>query len=137
MKDKQKKEIEEVVDEINSALEDSRGIESHQRRLAFSLSLGSVSLIEVYLYKKNVLKSGGKIDHRWLKKKRENVKNLIANQITCSIEDLEKIDEILDIVYKIESERNKLVYGPPVSEKILRAQIELFLRLRKKVEEND
>ena len=32
--------IKEVIDEIESALKDTKGIIAHQRRLAFSLSLG-------------------------------------------------------------------------------------------------
>jgi hypothetical protein len=137
MAKKQEEEIEEVMDEINSALEDSRGLNSHQRRLAFSLSLGAVSLVEKYLEEKNFLKQGAKINHQWLKKKKENAKKLLANQIICSVEEVDKLDKLLDISFRIETERNKLVYGPPVSEKILREQIDLFLKLKKEVEEND
>ena len=98
--------IKEVLDEIESALKDNKGIINHQRRLAFSLSLGAVSLIEIYLKRKNVLKSGAKINHLWLKKKKENVKKFISNQIICPIENLKEIDNILNISYKIEKERN-------------------------------
>ena len=42
--DKKYEEImEEVLDEIESALKDPKGITSHQRRLSFSLSLGIVT----------------------------------------------------------------------------------------------
>jgi len=126
--------IKEVLDEIESALEDNKGIVSHQRRLAFSLSLGAVNLIENYLKKQNVLKSGAKINHLWLKKKKENVKKLISNQIVCPIENLKEIDEILDAAYKIEKERNEIAYGKLVSEKMLKEKINLFLNLKKVVE---
>ena len=65
------KDIEEVLDEINSALNDQKGLEAHQKRIGFCISFGVVCLIEFYLKKLNVLKTGGKIDHRWLKKKKE------------------------------------------------------------------
>ena len=48
--------IEEVLDEIESALKSPKGIISHQRRLAFCLSLGIVYLLEYYLKKLNVFK---------------------------------------------------------------------------------
>jgi len=126
--------IKEVLDEIESALKDNKGIINHQRRLAFSLSLGAVSLIEIYLKRKNVLKSGAKINHLWLKKKKENVKKFISNQIICPIENLKEIDNILNISYKIEKERNEIAYGKPVSEEILKEKINLFLNLKKEIE---
>jgi len=126
--------IKEVIDEIESALKDTKGIIAHQRRLAFSLSLGSVSLIEIYLKKRNILKPGAKINHLWLKKKKENVKKLISNQIICPIENLKEIDEILDICYKIEKERNEIAYGKSVSEDVLKEKINLFFNLKKVVE---
>ena len=126
--------LKEVIHEIESALKDSLGITSHQRRLAFSLSLESVTLLEDYLKKSNVLKPGAKINHLWLKKKKENAKKLISNQITINIEELKEIDKILNIVYKIEKERNELAYGKIVSETILKNQINLFLDLKKIIE---
>ncbi len=128
------KEIDEVLDEINSALKDSRGIVVHQRRIGFCISWGSVYLIEFYLKKLNVLKSGGKINHRWLKKNKENAKEYISNQITCPIEELFDFDNLLDIANKIESGRNKIVYEKIMSEEELRSYIDLFLKLKKEVE---
>lgn len=126
--------IKEVLDEIESALKDSNGIVSHQRRLAFSLSLGTVTLIESYLSGINVLKPGAKINHLWLKKKKQNVKELISYQITCQINSIENIDKFLDIAYNLERERNELAYGKTVSESILREKINLFLSLKKEIE---
>lgn len=123
----------EVLDEIDSSLKDSRGIVVHQRRLAFSLSLGVVVLIENYLLKLNVLKGGAKINHLWFKKNRDNIKKLLSNQITCPIQSINGIDEILDVAFTIEKERNNLAYGKLVSENILKENINLFLKLKKKI----
>jgi hypothetical protein len=101
------------------------------------LSLGLVNLIEYYLDKKNVLKPGSKINHLWLKKKKENVKNLISKQITCPTEELEKLDKLLEESYKIEKDRNFLAYGKNVPEKILREKISISLNLKKEILEND
>ena len=126
--------IKEVLDEIESSLKDPNGIVSHQRRLAFSLSIGVVYLIEYYLKKENVFKSGGKINHLWLKKKKENVKKLLLNQIICNIKDVKNIDILLDLAFKIEKDRNEIAYGKPVSEKLLKEKINLFLDLKNEVE---
>jgi hypothetical protein len=134
MKEKYKEIFDEVMDEIESSLKDSRGITAHQRRLAFSLSFGMINLLEFYLNKLNVLKPGAKINHLWLKKKRDNAKKLISSQITSQIDSIENIDKILDAAFKIESERNELVYGKKVSEDALNERINLFLDLKKELE---
>lgn len=134
MKEKYEEIFTEIMDEIDSSLKDSKGIALHQRRLAFSLSFGMVALLEFYLDKLNVLKPGAKINHLWLKKKKENAKKLISDQITSQIDTIKKIDKILDVAFEIESERNELVYGKKVSENLLNKKINLFLDLKKELE---
>ena len=126
--------VREVLDEIDSALKDAKGLKAHQRRIAFSLSLGCINLIEKYLVKKNVLKSGVKINHLWFKKKLDNVKKLISNQIVCPVENIPNLDNLLKIICEIEKERNELAYGKIVSEDFLRKQINLFFDLKKEIE---
>ncbi len=128
------KDLEEVLDEINNALNDPRGLVAHQKRIGFFISFGAIALIEIYLKKSNVFKLGSKIDHRWLKRSKENVKKVISKYITCSIEELKNFDDILEIAYKIESSRNNFVYGKEISEEELRAYIDLFFELRRSVE---
>ncbi len=41
-KERHNEVLKEVLDEIDSALNDKSGLLSHQRRLAFSISLGAV-----------------------------------------------------------------------------------------------
>lgn len=134
MAEKNDEIINEIIDEIESALKDTKGVAFHQRRLAFSLSLGSSTLIENYLKKKGILKPGAKINHLWFKKKKENVKKLISNQTISSIDEISKLDRFIDIAFEIEKERNELAYGKSVSEKVLREKINLFFELKKKVE---
>ncbi len=134
MKEENKKSIEEALDEINSALNDPRGITFHQRRIAFLISSGAVALLESYLEENNILKPGSKINHLWLKKKKENVKKLISKQLTSEIDSLPGIDKILETIYEIENERNQMAYGKPVSESKLNEKINLFLDLKKGLE---
>ena len=134
MKEKYREIFDEVIDEIKSSLKDSRGIIIHQRRLAFSLSLDIVTLLESYFDKLNVLKPGAKINHLWLKKEKENAKTLISGQLTTDINNIENFDRILKAGFEIESERNELAYGKKVSERVLNEKINLFLSLKKELE---
>ena len=134
MKNKEIEQIDEVIDEIESALKDPKGISSHQKRLAFCLSLGITELLENYLNKKEVLKKGYRINHQWLKKSKDNLKIILAEKITTSLDKLNKLDKILDIAYQIESKRNELAYGGPVSEDLLKNLIDRFLEIKKEIE---
>ncbi|MEK6936314.1 MAG: hypothetical protein AABW67_06000 [Nanoarchaeota archaeon] len=134
MKERYKEILDEVMDEINSSLEDSRGMVIHQRRLIFCLSVGVTTLIEIYLDKLNVLKQGAKIDHLWLKKSKENAKKFIVNQIVVPIENIKDLDKFLETANIIEKERNTLAYGKNVSETILKNKIDLFLKLKEETE---
>ncbi|MBI2105512.1 hypothetical protein HYT56_01590 [Candidatus Woesearchaeota archaeon] len=132
MKEEKHKEIlKEVLDEIESALNDKRGLLSHQRRLAFSLSLGAVNLIELYFHKLNIIKEGTQIDHTWFKRNEDKILEKLQNQITSPIDSIEKIKDIVDITKQIEEKRDDLAYGAPASDKILQEKINLFFKLKK------
>ena len=126
--------INEVKDEIDSAIKDPRGLVFHQKRLAFCLSLGITDLLERYIKNKNALKPGEKIDHRWLKKSKPNFKEILANKVTLPLAQLDKLDKIIDTAYKIELRRNELAYGKQASEKLLKDLINIFLETKKEVE---
>jgi hypothetical protein len=134
MNGQNKQVIEEVIDEINSSLKDPKGIVSHQRRLAFSLSLGTAVLLEEFLQKKNLLKPGIKINHLWLKKSIKNIKEFLEDKLTAPINTINEIDSILEKAGDIEKERDKLAYGKQIAEKELNEKINLFLSLKKEVE---
>ena len=132
MKEEKHKEVlKEVLDEIESALNDKRGLLSHQRRLAFSLSLGAVNLIELYFHKLNIIKEGTQIDHTWFKRNEDKILEKLQNQITSPIDSVEKIKDIVDITKQIEERRDDLAYGAPASDKILQEKINLFFKLKK------
>lgn len=131
LKEKHEETLKEVEEEIESALKDERGLLSHQRRLAFSLSLGISSVIELYFHKLDIMKEGSKVNHLWFKKKREKVIERLQKQITSPINPIQDMEKIIDIAIKIEEKRDDLAYGAPSSEKILQEKINLFLELRK------
>lgn len=130
-------ETDEIRDEIESALKDPKGILSHQKRLAFCLSLGVVNILEGYLKNKAVLKQGVKLNHQWFKKKRENAKKILSSKITSPLDRLGKIDRILDAAYNIETKRDDLAYGKKASENSLKNLINGYLELKKEIEGNE
>jgi len=134
MKEKNKNILEEAMDEIEASLQDPKGIILHQSRLAFSLSAGAVALLENYLEKLNILKSGAKINHLWFKKKKENIQEILSNQITSQVEKIPEINEILNYIFNIEKDRNELAYGKRVSEENLKEKINIFLKLKELIE---
>lgn len=122
--------LNEVFEEIEVALKDRRGLVSHQRRLAFILSLGTTTLIELYLHKQNISKPGIKINHLWFKKKKSTILEQIQHQVISPLNLIAHFEDALDLAAKIEEKRDELAYGSPSSEKILQEKIKLFFELR-------
>ena len=131
LKEKHEETLKEVEEEIEASLKDERGLLLHQRRIAFSLSLGMSSIIELYFHKLDIMKEGSKVNHLWFKKKREKVIERLQKQVTSPINSMQDMDKIIDIAIKIEEKRDDLAYGTPSNEKILQEKINLFLELRK------
>ncbi len=134
-KEEVEEEIDEVKDEIDSALQDPKGIVSHQKRLAFCLSVGITQLLERYLKNRNILKPGVKIDHRLLKKSKDNIKKSLSDKIVGDIKEIKKIDKILDAANYIESNRDNLAYGKKASEELLNDLINKYLDIKKEIED--
>lgn len=135
LEDKHIQKIQETMDEIQAALHDSRGLVAHQVRLASTLSLGSINLIELYLHKKKIMKPGGRLEHQWFRSKQDTILARIGSQIISPMQDIPKITEILMLANKLEKDRNDLFYGSPVGdEAILSSKINSFLELKKLIE---
>jgi len=126
--------IQEAVAEIGVALKDAEGVLFHQRRLAFLISAGGVALLESFLQKRQVLKPGAKLNHQWFKKNKENVKKIIARQLSSPIESITEIDKFLDRLYSLEKERNQLAYGKKSTEEKMKTLIDKFLDFKKEAE---
>lgn len=131
--EKHQESLKEVLDEINVALNDPRGLSSHQRRVAMMLSIGICELIEAYFHKLGIIKGGSRIKHDWFKQKR--IKEKLERQISCPIEQVKGINEILLLATGIEERRDDLAYGSPVKEEdMLMEKINHFFRLKKIIE---
>ncbi|HMF32643.1 MAG TPA: hypothetical protein VKK79_14565, partial [Candidatus Lokiarchaeia archaeon] len=107
-----------------------------QRRLAGMISLGVQQLVEIYFHKLHVIEPGSQIKHEWFNQSLRKLKLKLQPMVTVSIENLPGLDEILYIATQIELQRNEIVYGVPLDEDTaLREKIDLFLELKKLVEE--
>ena len=131
--EKHQESLKEVLDEINTALEDSRGLISHQGRLAMMLPIGNCELIELYFHELGIIKEGSRIKYDWFKQKR--IKEKLENQIINPIDQVTKIDSILFLATSIEEKRDDLAYGSPVQEEtLLMEKINQFFELKKIIE---
>ena len=130
-KERHEEVLKEVLDEIGSALNDKQGLLIHQRRLAFSISLGAVNLLELHLHNLNIMKVGSMIDHTWFKRSKKNVLDKLEMQITSPISSVKDIDGLVEIIRDIEEKRDDLAYGAPATEDVLQNKINLFFKLKK------
>jgi len=129
--EKHEEALEEVYETINQALSDSKGLLSHQRRIASMTSMGMQQVIETYFHKLHIIKPGAQLKHEWFKLDEKNIINKILPVLTKKLEEIPKINEILFLARKIESDRNDLVYGAPVDDdKKLKEKIDVFLELK-------
>ena len=126
--------IKEVDDEIESSLSDEGGLSTHQRRLAFMISLGIAELIEIYFHRLKIMKEGSRVKHEWLKKRK--AKDHLSNQVTAPIDNISRINEILRISSIIEEKRNELAYSSPIDEEsILKETINRYLDIKNIIEQ--
>lgn len=126
--------LKEVLDEIDSAQKDPKGILSHQRRIALMLSVGICELIELYFHKLGIIKSGSRIKHDWFRQKR--IKEKLEEQLITAIDSAPKIDLIIQLAAAIEKSRDDLAYSSPLHDDIiLREKIGQFQELRKIIEQ--
>lgn len=132
--EKHRESLEEVLDEIRSALEDPEGLKSHQRRLAMMLSLGASELIEVYFHKLDIMKPGARIKHNWIKRKEPHQK--LKNQITGDLNEIDELETILEKARVIERSRNDIAYGSPIEDEgTIKKKIDLFFEIKDIIEE--
>ena len=123
--------LKEVYQTIDQALNDPKGLLSYQRRIASMTSMGMQQIVEMYFHKLNIIKPGTQLKHEWFKLDEKNINNKLSPTLTKKLEEIPKINEILFLSRKIESDRNDLVYGAPLeNDKILKEKIDVFLELK-------
>ena len=130
-----KEHIEEHLQELEDAI--AIGTEKRPATIGLHTSACSIELLEVYLHVLGKLTSGGILKHEWFKspKQDQKVLPLAERRITATFPDKEKL---LSLMYVIEEERNKLIYGKPRQSSIdavLKAFQELHHIVRERLSE--
>ena len=96
------KAYEEHLENVKRIIDE--GLEENQRNLGYNISQGSVELFSIFLHKLHLIQgSGDQLDHRVFRSKSLSEKKLPS--------EFPSKKEILDIMKKIEEERNALCYG--------------------------
>lgn len=118
--------LKESIREIERAVRE--GIEEKQRTIGFHTSSGAVDMLEIMLYKHNLIDPGFVIKHEWF-----NSINRLKEKINFEFPNKEKI---LELMIKIENIRNSLCYGKRRTAEELSPIIESFHELTKLFKEN-
>ena len=121
-----KRRIQENIEEIESTV--AVGIEKKPVTMGMHVSACSVELLELYLHKTGKIPIGKVIKHDWFKRPLpgQKVEPMIERKLKA---DFLRKEEIYDLFYTIEENRNNLIYG-----RATKHQVELvfnsFMKLR-------
>jgi len=121
-----KKKIIEHLDEINDAID--QGIERKPVTIGFHCSACSIQFLELYLHIVNKIPIGKIVKHDWFKRPKPEQKKETIIERKLSV-NFNKKQEIYELIYTLEEERNSLMYGKPAKEQIKKV-IETFFKLK-------
>ena len=120
------KKIKEHLEEIDDAIED--GIEKKPVTIGFHTSACSIQYLELYLHVTNKISIGKVVKHDWFKRPHDSQKKdpLIDRKLPL---EFPRKNEIYELIYTLEEERNILMYGKPV-EKQIKNVLETFQKIK-------
>lgn len=99
----------------------------NQMTIGFHTSEAAVNLLELYLHKKNLADFTYRFQHNWMNSKKKLIEKLYF--------DFPNKERIINLLYSIERNRDKLCYGKPQPEEAITEQLERFNELKKIFEE--
>lgn len=124
--DEHNKKIQEHLKEIDDAI--NEGIENKPITIGFHCSACSIQFLELYLHIINKISIGKIIKHEWFKRPKigQKVEPLIERKLNINFP---KKQEIYNLIYILEEERNILMYGKSNKEQIKKV-LDIFLKLK-------
>lgn len=122
-----KRKIKEHLEEINDAID--FGAEKRPITIGFHCSACSVEFLEIYLHILNKIPISKITKHDWFKRPTPEQKKDALIDRKLAIE-FPKKQEIYNLIYSIEEERNSLMYGKPTKQQIKKV-IDTFLELKR------
>ncbi|MFH0840636.1 MAG: hypothetical protein V1865_01445 [bacterium] len=132
-----KERIQEHLQEIKDAL--TIGLEKRPATLGLHISACSLSLLELYLHVLGKISVGTVIKHDWFKRPKPGQKIAPLAERKLGVEFPLK-GEIFSLLYSIEEERNKLIYGRSsliTLEIVLKSFQQLHQIIKEKLEEKE
>ncbi|MBI2138352.1 hypothetical protein HYU13_02090 [Candidatus Woesearchaeota archaeon] len=126
--------VQEHVQAIEEAI--AAGIEKKPATIGLHVSACSVSLVELYLHALGKITSGAMIKHEWFKKPNPGQKIMPLAERKLGVE-FPRRAEILEQLYSIEEQRNKLIYGnpsKPVIEAVISSHQKLYTIIKEELE---
>lgn len=105
-----KEQIKEHMQELNDAV--AIGLEKRPVTIGLHTSACSITLLELYLHVLGKITVGTMIKHEWFKAPKEGQKIAPLAERKMGVDFPEK-DKIFSLIYVIEEDRNKLIYGKP------------------------
>ncbi len=130
-----KEHIKEHLQVIEEAI--AIGIENRSATIGLHASACSISLLELYLHVLGKISTGAMIKHEWFKPPKPEQKIAPIAERRLGV-DFPNKDEILSLMYSIEDQRSKLIYGKPlnsVTESVLSSFQKLHQIIKEKLKD--
>ncbi len=124
--DEHRNKVKEHLEEIGDAIE--QGIEKKPVTIGFHCSACAIQFLELYLHATNKIPIGKVIKYDWFKRPKTEQKKEPLIERKLSIE-FPKKQEIYNLIYDLEDERDTLMYGKPAKEQIIRV-LETFDKIK-------
>lgn len=112
--------LKESIETIEEAVQGD--ITKKQMSIGFHTSVAAANFIEMYLHINNLADYTFRFQHNWMKSKK-----MMKDRLPYEFQNKE---EIINLLYLIEKNRDKLCYGKPQPEEIIIEQIDFFNRLK-------
>ncbi|MBS3138716.1 hypothetical protein J4207_03350 [Candidatus Woesearchaeota archaeon] len=107
--------IREHLQEIKDAI--AIGIESRPATIGFHTTSCAIDLLEMYLHKTGKIQTGAQIKHEWFKRPKQWQKIMPLAERHLQVIFPNK-NEIFELLYSLEENRNKLIYGSSTKNQI-------------------
>lgn len=130
-----KEHIQEHLQELADAI--AIGVEKRPATIGLHTSACSIELLEIYLHVLGKISFGTMIKHDWFKAPKQGQKIAPLAERKLGV-DFPAREAILSLLYVIEEERNKLIYGKPSKvgiDTVLGAFQKLHLLVKERLEE--
>ncbi len=118
--------IEEHLSELRDAV--ALGLENRPATVGFHTSACAIDLLELYLHKTGKISIGMQVKHDWFKRPNAGQKSIPLAERKIKV-DFEKKEEIIELLYDLEENRNVLIYGKATKERV-RSSWDLFQKFK-------